>query len=482
VTFAVRPIDWFFLSPELLLTAAGLLVLGLALVVRKAHEEFLGYLTIISIVATMALLAFVAVSDHRSEPMLGGTFVVDNFAVFFKFLILFSLALAVLGSVRFVGRAPYPGGEYYALLLFTGVGMLFMASGNNLISIYVALELMALSSYVLAGYFKGEVKSTEAALKYFILGAFSSGVLLYGISLVYGIAGTMDLPSLSRLFATTEKSNLLMLGVILILAGLLFKIAAVPFHVWTPDVYEGSPTPVTAFFAVGPKVAAYAILARIFYVAFPKYQPDWGFVVAIVAAATMVLGNVAALLQANVKRMFAYSSIAHAGYALLGVLGFRTEFGLWGVLIYLLAYTLMNFGAFALVILLETRGYAAESVSDFNGLAKRNMPAAVAMLVFLLSLAGIPPTAGFIGKYYLFTAAMKAGYAWLAVLAVLMSAVSLFYYFRIAAAMFLTEKEGAPLQPSYALTTAVILCAVGTLAIGVVPQPVVAVLKACVLP
>ena len=269
---------------------------------------------------------------------------------------------------------------------------------------------MALASYVLAGYFKGEVKSTEAALKYFVLGAFSSGVLLYGLSLVYGVAGKLGLPELAKLLAGTERSNLLMLGVLLLLSGLLFKIAAVPFHVWTPDVYEGSPTPITAFFSVGPKVAAYAILARIFYVAFPKFQADWGLIVAIVSAATMIFGNVAALLQTNVKRMLAYSSIANAGYALLGVLGFSTEWGLWGILIYLLAYTFMNFGAFTLVILLESKGYAGESVSDFNGLAQRNMPAAIVMLLFLLSLAGIPPTAGFIGKYYLFTAAMKAGY------------------------------------------------------------------------
>jgi NADH-quinone oxidoreductase subunit N len=406
-------------------------------------------------------------------------FVVDNFALFFKFLILLSLVLTVLASVRFVGDAPYPGGEYYALLIFAGVGMFFMVSGSNLISIYVALELMALSSYVLAGYFKGELKSTEAAVKYFILGAFSSAVLLYGLSLVYGIGGKMGLADLARLYSTTPRTNALILGILLLLSGLLFKIAAVPFHVWTPDVYEGSPTPVTAFFSVGPKVAAYAILARIFYVAFPKFQADWGLIVAIVAAATMIWGNLAALMQTNVKRMFAYSSIAHAGYALLGVLGFQTRFGMWGVLVYLLAYMLMNFGAFAVIIFLETKGYAAETVSDFNGLAKRNMPAAVVMLVFLLSLAGIPPTAGFIGKYYLFTAAMDAGYAWLAVLAVLASAVSLFYYFRIAAAMFFTDGVESRLPVSYALTAAVVICAAGTLVVGIAPERVLAVLHRC---
>ncbi|HEY3123786.1 MAG TPA: NADH-quinone oxidoreductase subunit N [Thermoanaerobaculia bacterium] len=473
--------DWLLLSPELFLTASGLLILSIAAFFEKAKEEFLAFLTILATAITIGLVTFISGYHGRGKPILAGMFIVDNFAIFFKLLMLVSIVLTALASVRFVGNAPYPGGEYYALLLFTGVGMLFMVSGNNLISIYVALELMALSSYILAGYFKGEIKSTEAALKYFVLGAFSSGVLLYGLSLVYGVAGQMGLPELAKLFAAAEKSNLLLVGILLILAGLLFKIAAVPFHVWTPDVYEGSPTPVTAFFSVGPKLAAYAILARIFYVGFPRFHADWGLIVALVAAATMVFGNVSALLQSNVKRMLAYSSIAHAGYALLGVLGFRTEFGLWGVLIYLLAYTFMNFGVFALVVFLETKGYAAESVSDFNGLARRNMTAAVVMLVFLLSLAGIPPTAGFIGKYYLFTAAMKAGYAWLAVLAVLMSALSLFYYFRIAAAMFFSEGEGAPLRSSYALTTAVLICAIATVVVGVAPQPFVEMLRACVI-
>jgi len=476
-----RAADWFLLAPELLLTTGALVVLGLATVLGKAKEEFLGFLSILFVVATAALLAFVAAAPaRRAGPILGGMFVVDNFALFFKFMILLSIVLTILASIRFVGSAPYPGGEYYALLLLAGVGMLFMVSGNNLASIYVSLETMALASYVLAGYFKGETKSTEAAVKYFILGAFSSGVLLYGLSLIYGVAGQFGLPELAKLLAGMDRSNLLVVGILLLLSGLLFKIAAVPFHFWTPDVYEGAPTPVTAFFSVGPKLAAYAILARIFYVAFPKFHADWGLIVAIVSAATMIWGNVAALLQTNVKRMLAYSSIAHAGYALLGVLGFRTGFGLWGILVYLLAYTFMNFGAFALVIFLESRGYAAETVADFNGLARRNMTAAVVMLVFLLSLAGIPPTAGFIGKYYLFTAALKAGYPWLVVLALLASAVSLFYYFRIAAAMFFSDAVGAKFRTSDALTAVVIICAAGTLLVGVAPEKFVEVLRACV--
>jgi NADH-quinone oxidoreductase subunit N len=478
VTF--RASDWILLSPELVLTSAGLLLMVLGLYVGKAKEEFLGFLSVLAVAVTGVFLALAAAQPGRDKPVLAGMFILDNFALFFKILILLSLALTVLASVRFVGKAPYPAGEYYALVLFTGVGMLFMVSGTNLALIYISLELMVLSSYILAGYFKGELKSTEAALKYFILGAFSSGVLLYGISLIYGLTGKFGLADVAQLFASADRSNLTMLGILLILVGLLFKVAAVPFHVWVPDVYEGAPTPITAFFSVGPKLAAYAILARIFYVAFPKFHADWGLIVALVAAATMVVGNVSALLQTNVKRMLAYSSIAHAGYALLGVLGFQNPFGIWGILVYLLAYLLMNFGAFGLVILLESHGYAAETVSDFNGLARRNVPAAVVMLVFLLSLAGIPPTAGFIGKYYLFTAAMKAGYAWLAVLAVLMSAVSLFYYFRIAAAMFFSDTERAKLPSSYALTAAVAICAAGTLIVGVAPEPVLAVLRLCV--
>jgi len=408
-------------------------------------------------------------------------FALDPFSIFFKLLFIGAIGILAMLSEDFLAESRYSPWEYYSLLAFALCGMMFMASGVHLITIYIGLELLSLSSYILAGFYKSELKSTEAAMKYFILGAVSSGILLYGISLIYGVCGSLNLLDIAAAMSTIVTNDALMFGIMLLGAGLCFKIAAVPFHVWTPDVYEGSPTPVAAFFSVGPKVAAYAILARIFYVAFPKFHADWGLVVALVAAATMILGNVAALLQTNVKRLLAYSSIANAGYALLGVLGFSTEWGLWGVLVYLLAYTFMNFGAFTLVILLETKGYAGESVSDFNGLAQRNMPAAMVMLLFLLSLAGIPPTAGFIGKYYLFTAAMKAGYAWLAVLAVVMSAVSLFYYFRIASAMFFSEAAGAKLQSSYALNAVVLICAVGTLVIGVAPQPFLAVLKSCVL-
>ena len=474
----IRPHDWLLLSPELVLSAVASLILCLAVFTSKAREKALAFVALAGIAATAVLLAVLAKDPARATPILGGMFVVDNFAIFFKLLVLVSCALTVLSSVRFVGEAAYPAGEYYGLVLFATVGTMFMASGDNLASIYVALELMALSSYVLAGYFKEQVKSTEAATKYFILGAFSSGVLLYGISLLYGFSGKMGLVDLATAFTTAPANRILTIGVLLLLFGILFKIAAVPFHVWAPDVYEGAPTPITAFLSVGPKAGAYAILARIFYVALPHFAADWKLVVAISAAATLVVGNVAALLQTNVKRLLAYSSIANAGYALLGVLGFEHG-GIPAIQIYLLAYTFMNFGAFALVIFLESRGYAGESIDDWRGLAGRNPLLAGVMLVFLLSLAGIPTTAGFIGKYYLFAVAVHAGYGGLAVLAVLASAVSLFYYFRIVMAMYLSEGEAAPLKSSPGVAWSAAICAVMTMAIGLAPQPFLALIARC---
>jgi len=277
--------------------------------------------------------------------------------------------------------------------------------------------------------------------------------------------------------AVAPASVLLALGVAIVV-GLAFKVSAVPFHMWTPDVYEGAPTPITAFLSVGPKAGAYAILARIFYVALPHFASDWKLIVAISAAATLVVGNVAALLQTNVKRLLAYSSIANAGYALLGVLGFESG-GIPAIQIYLLAYTFMNFGAFALVIFLESRGYAGESIDDWKGLARRNPLLAGVMLIFLLSLAGIPTTAGFIGKYYLFAVAVHAGYGWLALLAVLASAVSVFYYFRIVMAMYLSEGEAAPLKSSPGVALSAGVCAVMTMVIGLAPQPFIAIIQRC---
>lgn len=484
--------DLLVILPELVLTTLALGILLWATVVEREREKVLAWASLASLAVTAVLIP-VAVSLAGALPRsaYGGMVALDGFGIFFKSLTLLAAAVTILFSLRFVGTSPYPGGEYYALLLLTTVGMMFMASGTHLVSIYIALELMALSQYVLAGYFKRETKSVEAAAKYFVLGAFSSGVLLYGLSLVYGTTGTLSLEGVSKVLEASPRSALLMVGVVLVACGMLFKIASAPFHVWAPDVYEGAPTPISAFFAVGPKLAAYAIFARIFFDGFGPRADDWAPVLAASAALTMVVGNVGALMQTNVKRLLGYSSIGHAGYALLGLLAYKAggaagqpeSFGLWAIMIYLSAYLLMTFGAFGLVVLLEAKGYASESVDDFNGLWKRNPLAAGAMVVFLLSLAGIPPTAGFIGKYFLFSAAIKAGWPALALLGVLMSAVSLFYYFRIVRAMYFVEGEGELYwREEPAVAVAVGLCLVGTLAIGVMPQPLVALAKACLLP
>ncbi len=478
--------DTLLILPELFLTAAGLVLLLVATVGGREKERAIAVSAIGSLVVTGLLLA-VSVSTASSLPQsaFGGMFVLDRFSLYFKVLMLLAAIVTILFSLRFVGSSPYPSGEYYGLILFATVGMLFMASGTHLVSILVALELMALSQYVLAGYFKRETKSLEAATKYFILGAFSSGVLIYGISLVYGATGTLSLTGIATALGANAPTPLLIVGIILVACGMFFKIASAPFHVWAPDVYEGAPTPISAFFAVGPKLAAYSIFARIFFVGFGPRAHDWTPIIAASAALTMLVGNIGALQQTNVKRLLGYSSIGHAGYALLGLLAYGdgTGIGLWAILVYLLAYAFMNLGAFGLVILLESKGYAAESVDDFNGLSKRNPWAAAAMLVFLLSLAGIPPTAGFVGKYLLFSAAMKAGWFWLSLLAVLMSAVSLFYYFRIARAMYLVDGEGELFwREEPAVTAAIAICAAGTLAMGVLPGPFVAFAKSCLLP
>lgn len=475
--------DLWALLPELFLTQASLILLLWASVLPREKEGLIARLSLVTLAVTVVL---VFVSSEMAGPLprtvCAGMFAFDRFSLFFKVLILLASAVTILFSLKFVGGSPYPGGEYYGLILFSSVGMLFMASGIHLVSIYIALETMALAQYVLAGYFKRESKSLEAAAKYFVLGAFSSGVLLYGLSLVYGATGSLALADVAGAFSKGPPTALLVIGVILVACGLLFKIASAPFHVWAPDVYEGAPTPVTAFFSVAPKVAAYAIFARIFFSGFGPGAGDWTTVIAASAALTMIVGNIGALMQTNVKRLLSYSSISHAGYALLGLLAYGTDFGLWAILVYLFAYTLMNLGAFGLVILLEAKGYATETVDDFNGLSKKNPWAAAAMILFLLSLAGIPPTAGFVGKYFLFSAAMKAGWFWLTLLAVLMSAVSLFYYFRIARAMYLVEGDGElRWREEPAVSAAIAVCVAGTLAMGVLPQPFIRFAQSCLL-
>ncbi|MGK2858489.1 MAG: NADH-quinone oxidoreductase subunit N [Thermoanaerobaculia bacterium] len=460
--------DLAFLLPEIVLAIGGCVLL-LAPVMGGGNNGIAAKWTMLVVLAATTMAVFVAAGAGTPTDALGTLFVVDAFAVFFKLLFIVIIALVALLSAEFLQDREYSAWEYYSLMTFALCGMMFMVSGTHLISIYVGLELLSLSSYILAGYYKNETRSTEAAMKYFVLGSLSSGIMLYGMSLIYGVCGSLHLSTISAAVATMFENDALIIGVMMLGAGLCFKVAAVPFHVWTPDVYTGAPTPVTAFLSTASKVAAFAIFARIFYTGFHNISGDWNSIIAAVAGLSMIVGNLAAITQDNVKRMLAYSSIAHAGYALLGILA-MSEIGLQGVLIYMLVYEFANIGTWAMVMLLRRREYAGEKVDDFDGLHQSAPLYAFAMVVFLLSLGGIPPTAGFIGKYYLFAAAISAGYAWLAVIAVLMSAVSMFYYFRLIVAMYLKEGKAAEVVASRQVRFVVVLCLVATLVLGILPE------------
>lgn len=467
--------EFLLLSPEILLSAAGLLLLLVGSMGRGFRNLEAAVVSIFSLALTAGILVVVhSRLEWGGRMILGGTFVVDGFAFFWKMLVLAATILTILLAYRFVEEGAYRATELYALLLFATAGAMFMVSGYTLLTIWIGLETMALASYILAGFFKREVRSNEAALKYFILGALSSGILLYGVSLLYGATGTIQLHGLAFALSQPEvAANVLVpLGWILLLAGLLFKVGAVPFHIWTPDVYVGAPTPITAWLAVVSKGASFAILVRILYVGLWPVAVDWQWLVALVASASMIWGNLAALTQDNVKRLLAYSSIANAGYVLIGVLAL-SRMGLQAVLFYLLAYAFVTLGAFGTVILLERREYAGETTADYAGLAKRSPFLAAMMLLFLLALTGIPLTGGFVGKLYLFAAAIETGWTWVAVIGVITSAISLYYYFRIVVFMYQrdsTQTTPIPLRAP-ALVAVIALCALLTLLLGVVPGP-----------
>jgi NADH-quinone oxidoreductase subunit N len=397
---------------------------------------------------------------------------VDPFYIFFGFLFLASTALVILLSVRYLEIEAEHHAEYYALMLFATVGMLFMAAGMDLVTLFIGLETMALSFYVLAGFLRSDKRSNEGALKYLLLGAFSSGILAYGFSLLYGISGSTNLLQIqSAVAARPENDLLVLLALTTVSAGLFFKIAAVPFHQWAPDVYEGSPTSITAYLSVASKAASFALLLRIFLVPFLPVRPNWELLLTVVAVASLTIGNFAAITQTNVKRLLAYSSIAHVGYILLGIVA-GNETGMKGVAFYLFAYTFMNTGAFAVVILLRRKGLIGDTLEDMNGLFHRNTGAAVLMLIFLLSLAGIPPTAGFVGKFFILWALIETRHYLLAILGAVYIVPALYYYWRIVVAMWITESRdtGRPVitpAQGLALAAAVVI----SLVAGVFPDP-----------
>ena len=459
--------DFYYILPELVLTTGSLAVLIVDVLLPKERRAALAWVTLLVIGATMlSLLPFTGTRVEVAHGLLA----VDRFGLFFKFVFLLAAAITVLMSVRYLAIEGASPGEYYFLILCATLGMMIMAAGIDLITIFIGLETMAVSFYILAGFIKPSQRSNEAAVKYFLLGAFSLGVLLYGMSLMYGLSGTTNLRVMAGTFSGMQQDPRLVLAVILVVAGVGFKIAAVPFHMWAPDVYEGAPTPITAFLSVGSKAASFAMLIRIFAEGLPAMALDWQRLFWTLAVITMTVGNVAAVTQSNVKRMLAYSSIAHAGYVLIGIVA-NTQRGITATLVYLLVYTFMQLGAFAVVILLRRTDVAGEELKDFSGLAFRNPFAAFAMLLFMLSLGGIPPTAGFMGKFWLFSAAIDAQFYWLAVIGVLNSAISLYYYVRIVVFMYL-KKETIGSEPTSSPALAVVLgvAVAATLLFGVYPQ------------
>jgi NADH-quinone oxidoreductase subunit N len=454
------------MMPEIVMTLAAIAMLMAELVINR--KETIGFMTIVA-----AGIAFVALAGSAGTTF-SGMFVSDGYSTFFKLIFIANLVLTVLISPKYLGTVRINFGEYYCLILFATLGMMLMASAADIIVLYLGLELMALSTYVLAGFIRYDIRSNEAAMKYLLLGAFASAILLYGTSMIYGLTGTTNLRDIALYIANNGLASnpVLMLSMVMFAVAFSFKIAAVPFHMWAPDAYEGAPTPITAFMSVGPKAAGFAVLGRVFLTAFGSVHMDWAPILIPISILTMAVGNIVALSQTNIKRMLAYSSIAHAGYMLIGIIA-GTPAGLSSVLNYMLIYAFMNVGAFAVVIMLRTEGFKGEEIADFTGLAKTHPLAAALMLVFMFSLTGIPPMAGFMGKFYLFMAAVHAGYTWLVIVAVLFSAISAYFYLRIVMLMYMKEpEESVRLNTSPGLGLALAVTVAAVLLIGVLPAKV----------
>jgi NADH-quinone oxidoreductase subunit N len=483
-----QSLDYQAIKPEILLTLFGLAVLLFDFLLEKRDKYLNAVLALIGLgfAALQLGMFWRALAGGPPYNGFGGAFALDTFAVFAKLIIVVATALVVLLSVKYLEIEGVHLGEYYALVLFSAVGMMFLASGTDLIVLFIALELMALCEYVLTGFLRGRRRSNEAAVKFFLLGAFSSGLLLYGMSLLYAIGGSTNLTVIAqRLAERPSPDPLSWVAMITLLAGLYFKVAAVPFHQWTPDAYEGAPTSITAFLSVAPKVASFALFIRILIAGLWPMRAEWQLLTIGVSIATMTLGNLAAITQTNIKRFFGYSTISHVGYLLLGLIATAdgNKDGLTAVVIYLLVYSFMNLGAFAVIIVMRRKDLIGDEIDDLSGLMARAPGMAILMLIFLLSLAGIPPTAGFIGKYFIFLSLVETGHYYLAVLAVGYAVVALYYYFRIVVAMFMKKAaDTVPLALGFGLRVALGVTLLMTLAIGIYPQPFITMAREAVRP
>jgi len=463
-------------SPFNLLSIAAPIVLGAGILLVLLVDLLFGKrdrtLTQVCALAVVVIAGAVTVAAWgRGGSGFFGQVSGDGFASFFNLIFLAVAFLVILSSPNYLARGGIHYGEYYVLILLATLGMSFMALGTNLLIIFLGLETMSVSLYVLAGFHRERPRSNEASLKYLLLGAFSTGFLLYGIALVYGQVGSVNLSYVISYLQNADNpfAGYMGIGLALLLIGLVFKMAAVPFHFWSPDVYDGAPTPVTAFMSAAPKAAAFAAALRIFYEPAMSLGLPWHHILWVIAVLTMTLGNLSALTQSSFKRMLAYSSIAHAGYLLVGLTAGGSLAGA-GMLYYLGSYVFMNVGAFTLAYLVNRRGAGDYAIADYAGLAARHPVMAAIMSIFMLSLTGIPPLAGFFGKFYVFSAAVQQGYIWLVVIGVLNSAISVFYYLRIMVIMYMREGDGLrdlEHAPSVAFVTAV--CAGLIILLGILP-------------
>ena len=477
-TLEVTLLDFYTMLPMLILAVGGMALMLIDLALKPQHKKYGAWL---------AVLAFAA-AGAASWALLGqqgvafsGMLVVDSYAQVLGLVAIGAGLLTVLTSINYLRDRGIARNEYHVLLLFSVGGMVMMAAAHNLIIVFIALELLSIPLYVLAGFARPDTASEEAALKYFLLGAFASGFLLFGIAMTYGALGTTDLAQIAAKVASAGASPMLLFGAALILVGLGFKVAVVPFHMWTPDVYEGAPTPIAGFMSVGAKAAGFAALLRVFVYALGSIQADWVLLVSIISAVTMILGSIVAIAQTNLKRMLAYSSIASAGYILIGVAA-GNQTGVYGALFYLVAYLFTNLGAFAVLTEMARRAPQGEDQTyrTYRGLYKRSPGLAIMMMVFMLSLAGIPLTGGFIGKYLLFASAIQAGLSGLAVIAVVTSVIAAFFYLRVIVDMFMRDAEPEhEVQPVHyrVLDFTVGLSALGVLVLGIVPGLVLTVVQ-----
>jgi NADH-quinone oxidoreductase subunit N len=471
VSFAAPTgIEYIRILPEIVLTAFGTLLMVLDAWLGKRGRASYGHLSLAALVAALAAAVY---AGAIPGPAFGGMLLVDGFGTFFRVLVISVGVLTVLPSFRYLEREDVDSGEFHALLLFSLVGQCVMATANELIMIFIGLEISSISSYVLAGYLRDDKRGSESALKYFLLGSFATGFFLYGVAIIYGAAGTTNLSAVRAAILGQSAPPPVLIGLAgaLMFVGLAFKVSAAPFQVWAPDVYQGAPAPVAAFLSAGPKAAAFAIFLRIFMTALEPAGRSWEPIVWLSALLSMTIGNFAALTQSNVKRMLAYSSIAHAGYVMVALTA-RSDDGTAAAMFYLAAYALMNIGAFAVVGHLAGRGERYQSIDDFAGLAKKQPLTAALLTIFMLSLIGVPLTGGFFGKFYIFRAALESHLIWLTVLGLLNSAVAAYYYLRILVMMYMHEpseavEQAEPLTP--AQTAALAIPAFGTLVLGILP-------------